>query len=51
MKMVIMKTATMTITPAQAWNFVILGAWPLGLQRGNYFKGTKTTCQGIKCIS
>ena len=35
----------------QAWDFVILGARPPGLKRGNFFEGTKATCQGIKAIS
>ena len=35
----------------QAWNFMILGARPLGFQRGNFFESTKATCQGIKAIS
>ena len=31
----------------QDWNFLILGAWPLGLQRGNYLEGTKTVYNAL----
>lgn len=38
-------------TERHAWNFVLLGARPLDLKRGNFFEGTKATCQGIKARS
>lgn len=35
----------------QAWNFIILGARQLGLQRSNFFVCTKATCPLIKQIN